>query len=547
MFIMKFHRLIGNKIFWIIFCVLICAAFIMMDVMSTNMNANAKTPARVIGTLGGTPVTYKDYALARLTSANSDENPNEPVWRQIAMVKKAEDYSISITEEELKDQIRMIPAFQDEQGNYREELFERIWKSQGVDMSRSQFLRTMNSGLRDQKLADVLSTCVWISPSQVNDQVSMITDLLSVEYAVVGTNLIEADIEATEEECRAFFDENKEYFLTEPERKVRYVSFRAEDVTDAPAPDDAQIEAYYSSNTTRFVQTDGTNISLTPIEEVRDDIIAELKQQAALLAANEKAVGLADRLLSTSDAASQFDAISKSMDLTVETSEFFNEYAGGKDLDPAFVQAAFELTPDDPDRAYSLAVEGSNAVYVMAFDEAREPYTPEYEDVKDDVKPDADYKAQMDALEAKAGELLTEMSKLIESGEAFTNAASKVGLEATIAGPVSVNMLPEDLANPLLLRDLIGRVPGEFCEPALSYQSVIIARLSDRQPDVATAATMRPRVADTLRRLATQQIFEDWQDHLIGGEQVKMKDGEETLAPFWNRASAKEQAETEGS
>ncbi|MBL7077863.1 MAG: hypothetical protein ISS31_10365, partial [Kiritimatiellae bacterium] len=269
------------------------------------------------------------------------------------------------------------------------------------------------------------------------------------------------------------------------------------------------------------IDTNGTEI-VQSLDELIETVEGLVREQKARFEAKDEATRFVMALAPDRyGQAYEMDAAAEARGLTVMTSEWFtaSETVPGLDANLQLTRAAFELVPNDPERYFSDAVAGSNAVYVIADLDSRAARDPELEEVREAVAAAATIKAADDAflasVEATRAKLIAAVA---DTNQAFMVAAEDLGLMASTTGVFTVyEGLPADTPyNAQLLTEVIDAKEGEVLEAAETPDGMLIAHVASRIPgDPSAAELLRPQFLRSMDQYNAAAVYDVWQDQVM--------------------------------
>ncbi|MFC1452291.1 SurA N-terminal domain-containing protein [Verrucomicrobiota bacterium] len=531
MLITKFNRMIRSKVLWSIFAVVVSVSFV--GFLGPRQGCGSADDRRIgEGSLYGENVSSREFVVARFFELGLKDNvpltPEENedlrarVWRRLAVLKKARQIGIETTDGELRDTIRQDPAFS-VNGVFNQERYRNAVQTQ-LRVSVEIFEAYLRESLTTRKLMRVLESLTWIGPSEVRRRITSLTDGLRVEFAVIRPGDLSVDPEVSDEQVRAFFDENQELF-TEPEkRRVRYVVFAITNYLSDAEADYEDVVAYYNEHIEDYAATDVTNETALPVplDDVQGQIEAILATNAAAFAAKDAATEFVMALARDRYGnAMSFDSAAATNGLTIFTSEYFaaDQDVPGLGVGPEFNRTAFGLDRSDPDSYFSDALAADESVYVMAFEDGIEAAVPEFEGARERVLPLARSNAVHDAVLARVEEISEACEANLAAGVAFSAAMADHGISVATSQPFSVyqGMVSNDadyaeaiLPNVLTLRQ------GELTDPIEFGGEVLLVYVAERSPgEFGLVQSLRPQLLSTLHSYRAGLLYDDWGDHLL--------------------------------
>ena len=586
MLITKFHRLIGNKLFWIAFSTLVVIAFGFWTTQQQGGQSDARSFASP-WTLNGKEVPREEFQWAKNStylslvlqarspiprSNDLESRLADPAWRRLITLRLARDLGVIPGDNEVAANLAAQPLFSPN-GTFDKSLYQRFVTQElplltQFRLSLNQFESHVRDEMSIDKLARMISETILVSPLEVRRMYERLNETFDVEFTIIRPEDVEDQVSLSEDDVRAFFDQDPAAFELSERVAVKYVTIKAADHTDKVSVDDSSIEAYYEANREQYAVIDtnalGTLLGDTndfsasldtntasatddegayqPLEEVRDEIHATLQTEAARL----EAVKIANDLVYTLTpdrygSAPGFDETAEKLGLQILSLDPFAEdepVAAFDDVDAELRAQAFMLFPN-PDEHFSNPVAGTNAVYVLALVERIPPRVPDFAEVAADVEPIARAAAIGDAMRSTA-EGLKEAFEGTADGEAvFSDVVARAGLVSTNSGPFSMVTGLEDFPSSTALRlSMSAMNEGEVSEPIEIQEGYLVGHLKTFTPaDPSNFAAVKQQFGDRLRSQYLSMLFVDWQNQLLD-------DAEFTEQTYEDQASEEDAADS---
>ena len=525
MFIIKFNKMIHNKLLWGAFATVVVLAFAASDIISGRREPNVRDG---VGILDGQSVSYRDYELARLQirmeqkgSQNEDVNSDEQVWQNLAALREAENLGTTVAEEEVMDILRRDPSFADPQGRFDPIQYRRVLENE-LGMTPETYQAIRHNQLLISKLERAVASAAWGVPSVAEEQGRGMTDQFTVRTVAISNNFETADVTLDDEELEAFYQERLPSYRVPERVSVRYVAFAAGKYLDRVEVDEDDARDYYDAHLDQYQVTTNGPPSTLAFEDVRTIVESELKLQKARELAEDAAANFADIFYygeaSRSDA-DDFERIATEQGLSVRTSSLFSAASPpvGIDASSEFVPRAFDLNPDSRRDRYSDAVAGRDASYVLAFHERREAHDPEFAEVEDRVRTEATEfnrsRLFAEYVDQVRGTVATEMDK----DRAFDEVLSELGLQAgtnrVLTALDAFRSLPggQTLATRMMRMSAGDVSPAVFVEKGAVFLQVV-----SREPgDELQQQVMTEQMARQLRNGISELVREDWKRYTL--------------------------------
>lgn len=170
-----------------------------------------------------------------------------------ALDGEAERLGLSMGDENLRDEILRISAFQGLDGQFDREAYRFALESSGLN--ESQF----ENSLREDAARSLLQGAV-VGGIQVPDTygeafVAYLSETRDFSMAVVGQDQLEAEIAApTDADLQGFYDSNIDNFMQPATRDITYAWLSPADLIDTVEVDQAALQAEYDARSAEFNQ-----------------------------------------------------------------------------------------------------------------------------------------------------------------------------------------------------------------------------------------------------------------------------------------------------
>lgn len=528
MLISKFNKLIRSKILWGILAITIAFFFVGASVMSRGGCAGPQKDQTSEGILFGEPVKRDAFFVARFYEAGMRplaDNSKEALaalrdrtWRRLTALRMAARMGITVTDDDIRSVITQDPTFQTD-GVFDRQRYLGVLQSQ-IRIDPATFEDYLRQDTILRRLMAALQTATWTTPYEIRPRLAKLTDEVNIDYAIVPETLTPDDeVEVTEDAIQAYFETYRDSFRIDEQLKVRFVRFPIEPGADTVEVTESEIDAFYADNIDDYttVDTNGTEI-VQPLDAVATEIETLIRQRKARWMTKDNATRLVMALAPDRyGQASDLPAAAQAQGLTVMTSDWFTAsqpIPGLEDAGLEAASAAFSLAPRDPERYFSDAIVGSNAVYVLADQDHRPARDPELNEVRDQVAAAAQIKAVQDARDAQVERMRNDLiAAAADTSQYFVAAAQELGLSTATTGVFAVyEGLPEDTPySAELMTHIIDAEEGTVLEATESDAGTLIAHIAHRTPgDPAGADMLRPQFVQTMDRYRAAAVYDEW-------------------------------------
>jgi peptidyl-prolyl cis-trans isomerase D len=537
MMISKFNKLIHNKTVWMVFAIFISVAFVGVYTGSkTGTPERQKSQNDVVGQLYGQDVSrqefnsaYKNVYVMYSMMMGRELNVTEDVdvvlrrsaWQRIATLKKAKQMGLSVTPEQIVNLIKVQQVFQNQQtGQYDANAYNAFVNGflPRTGMTAKGFENMMGEQVLIQKVSTAAAQGALVTDDEIKKAFHLYTDKLTVEFAALPRSLA-GTIEVTEEQAKAYYDQNPDEFMMPEKAIVHYVQFPVSDYTNTVEITETDIAQIYESNKERFLIAEtATNAvpEYRPLEEVKVEIVETVSANMARRAAASAADAFVAQLASD-DATFQGEAEKAGLTIVTKTPPFAaTDTPRGVDPTAPFAQAAFNLQLT-PTQYYSDPVVGSETVYVIALQKKLPPFLPAFDVVKSDVIESTKLAADEAAYTEKCEAVHADIDAAISSGTSFTDAASKYNLSVQTTKPFNISSPLEIEFGREIMGATIQFDKGTLVDLISTPDEFLMAYVADKEiaDELITLPPMRDDLAASIRKEKEARLVQTWQESLL--------------------------------
>lgn len=550
MMISKFHRMIQNKITWWIVLVIIIFSFVIWGSQARNSNSNAQRQTAV-ATLQGKPIEHDEYRQAYAAthlslilsygrditiSPQVDTYLKKASWQRIAALHEAHSLGLDASDEEVAGMTQQLPIFRTKEGQFSMQGYQQFVSQYlpKIGFSKTGFDEFMREEITLQKAAAIVSRMLLVSPYDARRTFQALNDKFVLQYAMLTPDLVSKTVKVGRDEAKALFDKDPKAFTIPEMVQIRYVAVPFSNYTDKVTVKDDEIQKYYNDHMDEFV-IPSTNVAKTGTESnefsteavkykdvavVKPEIVKALQMIGATDLAKSNVVdfvtavqgGLAGKPIS-------FDEAAKKFGLEIATPPAFSEMddVTGVKAGSDFNKIAFGLSNEEGGNI-GEPVQGRDAWYVMAFKNRIPERVPNFEEVLDKVLPEARSQAISDALAALGKKTRDAMDAAAKSGQPIAPVVAASGAKLVTTTPFTASGGEDQKIEnfDVLIRGALPHNAGEVTDLLPTREGLIVAYVKDRTPaDAGLFESLKPRIAESVRRQQGRQLFEGWQDYLL--------------------------------
>jgi peptidyl-prolyl cis-trans isomerase D len=413
---------------------LVCLAFIIFyipDFLRTNGAdaASGETVARVEGqdiTANEFRRTYQAQLQAYRSAYGGQMNEQllkqlgieQQILQQMvderAALAEARRVGIKVSDDEVRQRILSIPAFQENGAFIGEQRYQQLLRMQRPPMSSSEFEENVRRQLTIQKLRSSLTDWLSVSENELEQEYRRRNDKVKLAVVSFTADSFRGQVAANDADITSYFDGHKEDFKIPEKRKIRYLLVDVEAMRAKVVVPAADIERAYNNSIEQYS---------TP-EQVRASHIllkTEGKDDAAVKAK-------AEEVLKQARAGADFAALAKkySEDEASQKNGGDLDYFGRGRMVPEFDQAAFSLEPGK----ISDLVKTQYGYHIIKVADKKAATTRPLSEVRQQIQDQLAY----ERAQAQAADLAQALEKDIKSPGDLDRVAKDKGLAVQESG-----------------------------------------------------------------------------------------------------------------
>ena len=407
---------------------LVCVAFVLFYIPDFLRGTGADAASGdTVAKVEGRDITSADFRRtyqAQLQAYRSayGGNMNDQLLKQLgveqqilqqmvderAALAEAERIGIKVSDEEVRQRIFAMPAFQDNGGFIGEARYQQLLRMQRPPMIASEFEDTIRHGLAVEKLRGSLTDWLSVNDQDLEKEYRRRNDKVKLAVVSFTADSVRAQVTASDAEVASYFSGHQNDFKIPEKRKIRYLLIDVEALRGKTVVPASDIEREYNNNSEQYT---------TP-EQVRASHIllkTEGKDDASVKA---KAEGLLKQARNGADFA----------ELAKKNSEDEASAKNGGDLDyfgrgrmvPEFDQAVFAMQPG----AISDLVKTQYGYHIIKLVDKKNATTRPLAEVRQQLNDQLAYQRA----QAQAADLAQTLEKQIKTPADLDKVAKAQGL-----------------------------------------------------------------------------------------------------------------------
>jgi peptidyl-prolyl cis-trans isomerase D len=412
-----------------------------------------------------------------------------------ASLAEAERLGITVSDEEVRQRILEIPAFQENGVFFGQQRYQQLLASQRPPLTTSDFEDNVRRSLLIDKLRTALTDWLSVTDKELEQEYRRKNDKVKLAIVTVGVDSVRGQVTASDAEVSAYFDGHKDDFKVPEKRKIKYVLVDLDAIRAKITVPASEAERAYN---------DGIEQYSTP-EQVRASHIL-LKTDGK----NDAAVKTkAEDILKQAKAGADFAALAKKYsedEGTAPNGGDLNFFGRGR-MVPEFDTAVFAMEPGQ----LSDLVKTQYGYHIIKMTEKKPATTKAFADVKQQITDQLAFeKAQ-----AQASDMATSMAKQISKPADLDTVAKARGLQVQESGffardePVlGLGASPEASARAFSLADgqvseAVRTAKGFVFETVTGKQAPYVPKLDDVKEKVREEV-VKNKARDVAKQKATE-------------------------------------------
>lgn len=420
----------------------------------------------------------QDARLSALFQGNMRMNQLYAFERATAL-HVAEQHSLpQPTDEQFQEYLTTRPVFQGPDGQFDPQSYNMMLDNLRLAMgvSNADIRRVLMDDYRIEKAYAVLGGTGHVDTSAVLEALQQRGTKWSVMVASKDLTSYNPEIEVSDAELQAYFEENQLRYTTPVRRSVDYVELDANQFVDQIKPNEDELIAYFEDNRQRYQppqqeqqepEEDGEETepqeSVT-FEQARSQVRADLRLERARHTAYERASDLVLHIIENNIAndSAELESLVEDYDAELKTTPHFaqGETPIGTTWGRAVVDEAFKLSDS---QYYSEPVQVGNKVVVLFYNDQIESILPSFETVKDRVAQDYRSEQLRQRRDEHARQLRESLTAAAENEEGFAAAAEENGF--TVQSHQDFTLLePAENLDTRLLSSLVNLAESEVSQ-----------------------------------------------------------------------------------
>jgi peptidyl-prolyl cis-trans isomerase D len=250
-----------------------------------------------------------------------------------AALAEAHRLGIAVNDEEVRQRILTMPAFQQNGHFIGQQLYQQLLRSQRPPMTPSEFEENVRDEIAVDKLRMALTSWIGIPDSELVAEYRRRNDQVKLSVVALTADSFRSDVTVTDAEVSSYFDGHAADFRIPEKRKIRYLLVDVDALRAKITIPPADVEAAYNAAIDQYTTPEQIRASHILFSTTGKDE-AQVKQKA-------------EEVLAKAKAGADFAALARqySDDAASAKNGGDLDYFGRGRMVPEFEQVAFAMQP----------------------------------------------------------------------------------------------------------------------------------------------------------------------------------------------------------
>ncbi len=190
----------------------------------------------------------------------------------------AQKLDVAISDEQVKNSIRTEKFFQNENGQFDNNLYRSFLINNNI--SGEWFAESRRKELEKSQVKVIYSATDFVTPEEMTAQARLLLQKRKIRVAKVDLEKLKEQQTVTDDELSSVYQQNKELYAIPERYKVAYVEIDAANIQNKLNISNDDIKSYYDANQNRFVKSARYNFSVIQVKtrQEADTLIEQLKK-----------------------------------------------------------------------------------------------------------------------------------------------------------------------------------------------------------------------------------------------------------------------------
>jgi peptidyl-prolyl cis-trans isomerase D len=200
-----------------------------------------------------------------------------------AALSEADRLGIKVSDEEVRQRIFSLPAFQENGAFIGEARYQQLLRIQRPPMLPSEFEENIRNQIFVEKLRSSLTDWMAIGDKDLEQEYRRRNDKVKLAVVTFSADSFRSQVNASDAEVASYFDAHKNDFKIPEKRKIRYLLIDVEALRAKVVVPPAEIEKAYNNNIDQYTTPEQVRASHILLKtEGKDDAAVKAKAEEIL-------------------------------------------------------------------------------------------------------------------------------------------------------------------------------------------------------------------------------------------------------------------------
>ena len=200
-----------------------------------------------------------------------------------AALAEAERLGITVSDEEVRQRIFSIPAFQENGAFIGQQRYRQLLSSQRPPLTESDFEDSVRSSLIVDKLRTAVTEWMSVADSELEQEYHRRNDKVKLAVVTVTVDSLRSQVSATDPEIATYFDAHKTDFKIPEKRKIKYLLIDVDATRAKITVPPVDIERAYNDNIEQYSTAEQVRASHILLKtDGKDDAAVKAKAEDIL-------------------------------------------------------------------------------------------------------------------------------------------------------------------------------------------------------------------------------------------------------------------------
>jgi peptidyl-prolyl cis-trans isomerase D len=405
----------------------------------------------------------------------------------VALIE-AERHGITVSDDELAQQILSIPGLQENGRFIGEERYQQLLQAQNPPMTTSQFEESLRRSMIVDKLRAALTDWVAVSDAEVESVYRERNEKVKLQIVALTADRFRSQVMVTDADVTAYYDSRKAEYRVGEQRRIKYLLLDRDQARQKVAVPPSDIQRYYNDNIQQYQ---------TP-EQVRARHILLNTGGKDEAAVRKQAEGLLAQIKGGADFAALAQKVSE--DEGSKTTGGDLGFFGRGRMVPEFENAAFSMEPGQ----VSDLVKSQFGFHIIKVEEKRAAATQ----TLDEVRPQIQQTLTMQIADQQITDRARQLEERLEQPADLDTVAGELGVMVQESGFFQrEDPVPGLGAAPQVSDEAFRLNDGDVSDALTSPRGPVFITVTEKKdPYVPPLDEVRDRVREDLIRTRATEL-----------------------------------------